>query len=136
MVSTLRLYYDAVIAVAAAAKAAGAKRLGLVSAMGADKGSPMFYTRVKGETEDALTALAFDTLVIARPSFLAGDRSTLGQPLRGGEKLAMNLSRWLAPLIPRNYASVDASTVARALLQKVPRVIGKQIILSGDLQRA
>src|SRR3954452_9155872 len=62
--------HDAVIAVAKAAKAAGAKRLGVVSAMGADKGSAIFYNRVKGETEEALAALGFDTLVIARPSFL------------------------------------------------------------------
>ena len=39
--------------------------------------------------EEALSALGFETLVIARPSFLAGDREALGQPLRSGEKLAL-----------------------------------------------
>src|SRR5690606_17391283 len=65
--------YEANLAVARAARAAGARRLGLVSAMGADARSSIFYNRVKGELEDALTALGFSTLVIARPSFLAGD---------------------------------------------------------------
>ena len=63
--------FDAVVAVTSAAKLAGAKRLGVVSAMGADRQSGIFYNRVKGETEDALAALGFDTLVIARPSILA-----------------------------------------------------------------
>ena len=128
--------HDAVLAVATAAKAAGAMRLGVVSAMGADKGSAIFYNRVKGETEDALTALGFGTLVIARPSFLAGDREALGQPLRGGEKLAMNISRVLAPLIPDNYKSIPASSVAKALLSAVPASTGKRVMLSSELRRA
>jgi uncharacterized protein YbjT (DUF2867 family) len=127
--------YDAVVAVAQAAKAAGAKRLGVVSAMGADKRSGIFYNRVKGEMEEALSAIGFDTLVIARPSFLAGDREALGQPLRGGEKLAMNVSRMLAPLIPDNYKSIDAAAVARALLDAVPRASGKHILLSGAMRK-
>jgi uncharacterized protein YbjT (DUF2867 family) len=128
--------FDAVLAVAKAAKAAGATRLGVVSAMGADRRSGIFYNRVKGETEEALSALGFATLVIARPSFLAGDREALGQPLRGGEKLAMNISRVLAPLIPDNYKSIAASSVARALLDAVPTCKGMNILLSGKMRGA
>src|SRR3954469_8663968 len=62
--------YEAVVNVARAAKAAGARMLGVVTAMGADAKSGVFYSRVKGEAEDALAALGFDTLVIARPSML------------------------------------------------------------------
>lgn len=126
--------HDAVVAVAQAARAAGATRLGVVSAMGADKHSRIFYNRVKGETEEALSAMGFATLVIARPSFLAGDREALGQPLRGGEKLAMRLSRILAPLIPDNYKSIAAADVAHALLTHVPRDTGKQVLLSGSMR--
>src|SRR6266481_703419 len=46
--------FDANLAVARAAKAAGARRIGLVSAMGADAHSRIFYSRVKGELEEAL----------------------------------------------------------------------------------
>jgi uncharacterized protein YbjT (DUF2867 family) len=126
--------YDAVLAVAKAAKAAGAKRLGVVSAMGADKRSGIFYNRVKGETEEALADLGFETLVIARPSFLAGNREALGQPLRGGEKLALNISRLFAPLIPDNYKSIAAASVAKALLDAVPVASGKKILLSGQMR--
>jgi uncharacterized protein YbjT (DUF2867 family) len=128
--------FDAVLAVAKAAKSAGARRLGVVSAMGADPRSKIFYNRVKGEMEAALAGLGFDTLVIARPSFLAGDREALGQPVRGGEKLALRISTWLAPLIPDNYRSIDARAVARALLDAVPASSGRRVMLSSELRRA
>jgi uncharacterized protein YbjT (DUF2867 family) len=126
--------FDAVLTAAKAAKSAGATRLGVVSAMGANPRSKVFYNRVKGETEEALSALGFATLVIARPSFLAGDRESLGQPERGGEKLALKVSRLLAPLIPANYQSIDAAAVAGALLQAVPRLTGRHVLLSGAMR--
>ena len=128
--------FDAVLAVAKAAKAAGATRLGVVSAMGADPKSRIFYNRVKGETEAALSALGFDTLVIARPSFLVGDRAALGQPERGGEKLALRVSSWLAPLIPDNLKAIEAAAVARALLHAVPSSTGRRVMPSSQLRRA
>lgn len=125
--------FDANLAVAKAARAAGAKRLGLVSAMGADARSPMFYNRVKGELEDALAQLGYETVVIARPSFLAGDRESLGQPVRGGEKLALRASRWLRPVIPANLRAIAAKDVAAALLREVPRASGRKVMLSGTM---
>ena len=103
--------------------------------MGADPRSKIFYNRVKGETEAALSALGFDTLVIARPSFLVGDRKALGQSERGGEALALNVSKWLAPLIPDNLKAIEAAAVARALLQAVPVSTGRRVMLSGELRR-
>jgi uncharacterized protein YbjT (DUF2867 family) len=104
--------------------------------MGADARSAIFYNRVKGETEQDLIALGFEGLVIARPSMLHGDRALLGQPLRGGEQLAMKVSRVLAPLIPDNYKSIPAASVAKALLQAVPRATGTRVLLSGELRKA
>jgi uncharacterized protein YbjT (DUF2867 family) len=127
--------YDANLAVARAALSAGAKRAGLVSAMGASAKSGIFYSRVKGELEDALTALRFEGLVIARPSMLAGDRETLGQPVRRGEGIALAVSRFLGPIIPANYRSVAAADVARALLTRVPVARGREIVLSGAMHR-
>jgi len=126
--------FDANLAVARAAKAAGARRVGLVSAMGADPGSRIFYSRVKGELEEALRALGFDALVIARPSFLAGDREALGQAARAGEKVGLYVSRLLRPLIPANYRAIAAIDVARALLARVPAARGREVLLSGAMQ--
>jgi uncharacterized protein YbjT (DUF2867 family) len=126
--------FDANLAVAQAALAAGGKRAGLVSAMGASATSGVFYGRVKGELEDALCALAFDGLVIARPSLLAGNREILGQPVRRGEDIGYAVSRLLGPLIPRNYRAIPAERVAKALLARVPVARGCEVILSGEMQ--
>jgi uncharacterized protein YbjT (DUF2867 family) len=126
--------FDANLAVARAALAAGARRAGLVSAMGASAKSGIFYSRVKGELEDALSALPFEGLVIARPSVLAGDRGSLGQPERRGEKIALVISRLLGPLFPANYRSVAAADVARSLLTRVPAARGREVVLSGAMR--
>ena len=111
--------FDAVLAFARAAQAAGATRLAVVSALGADARSASFYSRVKGEMETAVTALGFDTLLIARPSLLTGDRQALGQPLRRAEHLAMRLSAPFIGLVPAAWRPVAAQTVARALLRSL-----------------
>jgi uncharacterized protein YbjT (DUF2867 family) len=126
--------FDAVVNVARAAKAAGAKRIGVVSAMGADPRSNVFYSRVKGEMENALASLDFDTLAIARPSMLTGDRSAVGQPARRGEQIALRLSRKLAWVIPANYRSITAASVARGLLHGVAQSNGQRVMLSGELR--
>lgn len=127
--------HDGVLAVARAAMKAGATRLGVVSAMGANARSSVFYNRVKGEMEQALQAMAWPKLVIARPSFLAGQRADLGQPVRSGETLALTLSRWLQPLIPANYRSIEAGKVARALVHHLSLPSpGISILPSGAMQ--
>lgn len=104
--------------------------------MGADVHSRIFYNRVKGDLEDALTELGFETLVIARPSFLVGDRSALGQPVRRGEALGIWTSRATRVLLPENYRPIEATRVAEALRAQVPVTVGRQVMLSGELQRA
>jgi uncharacterized protein YbjT (DUF2867 family) len=126
--------FDANLAAARAALAAGAGRAGLVSSMGADARSSVFYSRVKGELEEALSTLPFDRLVIARPSLLVGDRKALGQPGRPFETVGLVVSRLLGPLVPANYRAIAAADVARALLARVPVGRGRDVVLSGDLR--
>lgn len=123
---------DANLAVARQAAAAGATRAGLVSAVGADPQSKVFYNRVKGELEAALTPL-FATLVIAQPSLLLGDRASLNQPLRWGERLSTPVARLVAPLLPGRYRPVEASAVAQALVRTVPAATGQRILASDEL---
>jgi len=126
--------FDAVLAVAAAARSSGASRLGIVSAMGASERSRVFYNRIKGEMEQAASRLGFDAVVFARPSLLAGDRDALGQPGRSGEKLALIAMRFGA-LIPANYRAIEAGRVARALVRAVKSTeTGARILLSGEMQ--
>ena len=127
--------FDAVVAIARAAKAAGASRLAVVSAMGASPQSGVFYNQVKGEMEAAVNALGFETLVIARPSLLAGDRDALKQPERVAEKLSLVAFKLLRPLIPANYRSINASSVAEAMVRTLQAAgSGQHVLLSGNMQ--
>lgn len=127
--------FDAVVALARAARAAGATRLGVISAMGADSRSAVFYNRVKGEMEAAVAGLGFETVVIARPSLLAGDRASLRQAQRPGEQWALRAARWLSPLIPANYRAVDAGQVAQALVDTLRSAgPGCHLLRSGALR--
>jgi uncharacterized protein YbjT (DUF2867 family) len=108
-----RVDFDYPLAVARAARAAGASHFLLVSALGASARSTVFYSKVKGELEDAIIALGFASVTIARPSMLAGDREEK-RPL---EELAKKLG-WLVP--PR-WKPVEASSVAAALVDAMRR---------------
>ncbi len=128
--------FDAVVTVARIAKLSGARRLGVVSAMGANPRSSVFYNRVKGEMEQAVIALGYDTVVIARPSLLEGDRGALRQPPRPAERLSLALMRTLRPLVPAALRAVSATDVARSLEEAVrTRGPGVHILPSNQLQR-
>lgn len=127
--------FDAVLAFGRAAQQAGASRFAVVSALGADPRSQVFYNRVKGEMEQALAGLGFATLVIARPSLLIGDRAALGQPPRFGERLAQAVSAPLVRLIPARVRPIAAETVARGMLAAMRQPgTGVRIIESAELQ--
>ena len=129
--------FEAVVALARAAHAQGASKLGVVSAMGASVRSPVFYNQVKGEMEATVARMGYVSVSVAQPSMLAGNRAALNQPLRSGEGLALSLSRWLKPLIPANYQSVEARDVAAGLLFAVHAGRpGVHYLLSGALQGA
>jgi uncharacterized protein YbjT (DUF2867 family) len=128
--------FDAVLAVARAARQAGAGKLGVVSAMGANPSSSFFYNRVKGEMEFELRALDFPLLVIARPSLLTGDRTALNQASRPGEQFGNWATRLFKPLIPLNYQAISAQDVGQALLSAVKTSPdGTHVLLSGELRQ-
>lgn len=127
--------FDAVVNVARAARAAGVKRVAVVSALGADAASRVFYNRVKGDMEAQLAALGFERLVIARPSLLAGQRSALGQAPRLGEQLALTLLAPIGRLLPARVRPIAAAVVARAMRTALQRPGPQiQIIESAALQ--
>jgi uncharacterized protein YbjT (DUF2867 family) len=129
--------FEAVMAVALVGRAQGATKLGVVSAMGADPKSSIFYNQVKGEMENAVAQIGFKTLVLVRPAMLAGDREALNQPVRSGERIGLLVTQLLRPLIPANYQSVKAQDVAVALIRAVKTSKpGTTCLLSGALQGA
>ncbi|KNZ30933.1 MAG: hypothetical protein AD742_19880 [Methylibium sp. NZG] len=129
--------FDFVVATAQAAKAAGAHRLAVVSALGADSCSRVFYNRVKGDMQAALAQIGFDTLCIAQPSLLVGDRAALGQPVRAGEVWATKLLGPVMRLVPAGVRPIHADAVAGAMLAALlAGRPGVQILSSAEMQRA
>jgi len=107
--------FDAILAVGRRARAAGAKRLVVVSSIGADATAKNFYLRVKGETEEALEKLGFTELHLLRPSMLYGPR----EESRPGERIGIALSRVIAPTLLgplRPYRPIHAQKVAQAMV--------------------
>lgn len=105
----------------------GVRHFLLVSALGADASSRVFYNRVKGELEDALRTLGFRSVTIVRPSLLLGNRAEF----RLGEEIAKRFG-WIAP---RKYRPVHARDVAIALVRSAKEdVPGLHIIESDEIR--
>ena len=120
--------HDLVLAFARRARELGARHLLVISALGADAQSSVFYNRVKGEMEAALLAMDWPQLTIARPSLLLGPR----QEFRLGERLAAPLMRW----IPGKYRGIEVAALARALWRlALEESDGVRIVESDELRR-
>jgi uncharacterized protein YbjT (DUF2867 family) len=128
--------FDFAVNVARAARTAGATRLAVVSAFGADPTSRIFYNRVKGEMEIAIMQLDYESVVIAQPSLLLGDRAALGQPPRSTEIWAARLLAPLGWIMPKSVRPIPARTVASALLAAMldPKP-GVRVLKSGAMQQ-
>jgi uncharacterized protein YbjT (DUF2867 family) len=112
-------------------KQAGARAFLLVSALGANKNSRIFYNRVKGEVEEAVGQVGFETLHIFRPSLLLGSR-TEKRPGEDAAKIFYFLFGWMVPL---KYKAIDSAKVARAMVQVASQQqAGVFIHESGQLQ--
>ena len=127
-----RVDHDYVLAAAKLARRAGTPTFGLVSSLGADASSRLFYLRVKGETEQALATLGFVSRVIVRPSLLIGGTRASARPL---EAFGLFLGKCLASLLPRRYRAVTTRQVAQSLLKACLQASsGLHVIESEQLQ--
>ncbi|MDP3008066.1 MAG: hypothetical protein Q8N30_03240 [Methylococcales bacterium] len=127
-----RVDHDYVLAAATLAQRAGTPTFGLVSSLDANASSRLFYLKVKGETEQALGALGFVSLVIARPSLLIGGTRGNARPL---EAFGLFLGQHLASLLPRRYQAITTRQVAHSLLEAcLSAPAGLHIIESDQLQ--
>ncbi|MBT2311992.1 MULTISPECIES: oxidoreductase [Pseudomonas] len=119
---------DLVVAFAKRARELGARHLIVISALGADPSSSIFYNRVKGEMEAALKAQDWPQLTLCRPSLLLGERT---EP-RLAEQLAGPLSR----LIPGKYHGIEACQLARAMWRlALEEQEGVRVVESDELRK-
>lgn len=114
---------------AAAVRQRGARHLSLVSARGAYPQSRIFYSRVKGELEEAVREQGWPSLVMLRPSVLGGRRSER----RPAERLGQLLLAWA----PKTIRTIPAGTVADAMVRlAADEPPGVTILESRDIWRA
>ncbi|WP_439113481.1 NAD-dependent dehydratase [Hydrogenophaga sp.] len=125
-----RVDHDYPLQVARLARQHGAKAYALNSALGADPASRVFYSRTKGELERDLQALGYGSLTSVRPGLIGGER----QQQRPAEQLAVRLSTWLQPLLPRRYRVVPADRIAHHLLEAaLAAAPGVRVLMSEQL---
>jgi uncharacterized protein YbjT (DUF2867 family) len=124
--------YGYVLELAKLGKQSGASKYLVVSAMGANPKSPVFYNQVKGLVEEELKKLGFKHLVILRPSLLLGERPVV----RFAERLSGFFMKTLNIFIPDNYKAIYAYKVAEFMLKMALKSTGAiTIIKSGEMYR-
>jgi uncharacterized protein YbjT (DUF2867 family) len=94
----------------------GAESFHLISSIGADKNSSVFYTRTKGEVENDLQAIPFRSIHIYRPSLLDASRKDK-RFMEAGINLLMHLVNPLLMGRLKKYRSIKVENVAKAMLR-------------------
>ena len=109
--------HDYVLQFADLAKRSGVSKFLIVTALGSNSNSPIFYNRVKGEVETDLKRIGFESLVIFRPSLLLGERA---EP-RTMERIAVKLYPIYRKILIGRLARqtpIHAEDVAAAMVEK------------------
>jgi uncharacterized protein YbjT (DUF2867 family) len=101
--------------VARISKAKGISNFSLVTSLGANSRSPLFYFQVKGAIEDHIAGMGFDSLIIYRPSLLLGKR----REFRWTEALMGIGFRLFSWGIPRSLAPTDSAVLAKRMIADI-----------------
>ena len=104
----------------------------VMSSLGADPNSRVFYSRIKGEMEEAILDLSFKKTIIVRPSLIAGER----KEKRVGEQIAKLVMGIVNPILVgrlKKYRSIHPQTIAKAMVKLANSVVDKSVFLSDEL---
>ncbi len=103
------------------------KTLSVISAIGANADSSVFYSRIKGEMEQAVLSCKIENILIYRPSLIYGKR----EDKRLGERIATKFSKFFELFLfakLKNYKSISGKELAKALYEGVHKHSGHKII--------
>ena len=130
-----RVDYTYVVNLAKWCEHSAVQQILIVSAMGASARSGIFYNRVKGEMEAAVSKLHIPRILVFRPSLLMGNRTEK----RGGEKFAQVIMGalgflFVGPLL--KYKAIHADVVAGAMIKSANLLVnGFTVYDSAQMQR-
>ena len=85
----------------------------VISALGANAKSKVFYNRLKGEMERDVLAQQIEHTQLLQPSLIVGDRDEK----RMGEDLSKKIMKVIGFLIPARYKMIEGKTIAKAMVQ-------------------
>jgi len=124
---------DLPVILASAASLNGVKRIAVVSSIGANAASANYYLRIKGEMEQEILKLKFESIAIVRPSMLLGER----KEKRPGELAGKVVMKVFNPLLIgkiKKYRGIHGRDVARAMITILHRENNTKIYESDELQ--
>lgn len=125
-----KIDYGIPVSAAKLAKKNGIETFIVISAMGADVGSSIFYNKTKGEMQRDVLVQGIENTYILQPSLIAGDR----EENRFGEKVATFFMKTFGFLVPRKYKIIKAETIAEAMRVLSKKEFQKQIITSEEIK--
>ncbi len=129
-----KIDYGIPVTAAKLAKQNGIKTFIVISAMGADANSSIFYNKTKGEMQRDVLKQGFDCaqpdIYILQPSLIVGNR----EENRLGEKVATFFMKTFSFFIPKKYKMIKAETIAKAMQSLSKKGYSEKIIPSEKIQ--
>lgn len=122
------------VAAAKLSKLNGISTFAVISALGADPESSMFYNKTKGEMEQDVLKQKIPNTYIFQPSLIAGDR----EEKRGWENLAKQVMKVVNPALVgplKKYRSIHPKTIAKAMVEVANKEYQKNIIPSDEIKQ-
>ncbi len=126
-----KIDYGIPVTAAKLAKQNGIETFIVISAMGADANSNIFYNKTKGEMQRDVLSQNIKNTYILQPSLIVGDRDEN----RFGEKVATFFMKSFGFLIPKKYKMIKAETIAEAMLALAKKEFPKQQITSDEIKQ-
>jgi len=123
--------YGIPVTAAKLAKKNGIKTFMVISALGADANSSIFYNKTKGEMQRDVAQQGIENTYILQPSLIYGDR----KESRLGENVAISLMKIFRFLIPKKYRMISAKTIAQAMVFLSQNNFSGKIIPSEEIKK-
>ncbi len=100
----------------------------VISAINANKNSLFFYSRTKGEMEEAILGYNIKNIFLYRPSLIYGKR----EDNRLGERFGIIIFKAFGSFIKKDYVPIHAKNLAKAMILGSNTHQGKKIVFLGE----
>lgn len=124
-----KIDYGIPVALATQARRGKAHSLHIVSAMGANPKSNIFYNATKGKMEEDVKRFGPDLTILYRPALILGER----EERRPTEKAAQKIFKSINKIVPRKYRGITANHIAKSMIYTSLSSESKSLVTSGEM---